>query len=114
MNKYLGIIFTATVLSSGPSLALDDPDDRVAASRAAVKEFSGMLQGQMQSAMQTGGPARAIDVCNTESPAVAAEVTDLTGMKVQRTSLRVRNPKNSPRRLGNLCTAGFRKAPANG
>lgn len=42
------------------------------------------------------GPDKAIEVCRSEAPALAAQLSRDTGARVRRTSLRVRNPGNAP------------------
>ena len=69
---------------------------RVAASRAAVKQFFGNLKGQLVSAIKAGGPENAIDVCNQSAPQIATEVSEKVGWRVARTSLKLRNPSNAP------------------
>lgn len=65
-------------------------------SRALVSEFGKTLQTELQTAMQTGGPVAAINVCKTRAPAIAAELSLQSGATVTRTSTRVRNPDNEP------------------
>ncbi len=74
-----------------------DDDARLAESRAIVKEFAGLLQATLQSAMSKGGPANAIGVCKDVAPAIASELSRERGAAVSRTSLRLRNPANLPR-----------------
>lgn len=69
---------------------------RIAASRATVAEFFGALKGELTQAMESGGAAAAITVCNTRAPAIAQEVSNKKGWTVGRTSLKVRNPANAP------------------
>ena len=64
-------------------------------SRATVKSFAGSLQGALKGAIQEGGPAHAIPVCNLKAPEIAKGLS-VEGRKVGRTSHRVRNPDNAP------------------
>lgn len=54
-------------------------------------QFVSTLQPTLQSAMQTGGPTGAIEVCATEAPRIAAELSAASGWEVNRVSLRARN-----------------------
>lgn len=74
----------------------DDSQDRVAASREAVKQFATSLKSELMQAMEAGGPVNAIDTCKLVAPAIAREVSSRRGWDVGRTSLRVRNPANAP------------------
>jgi len=78
------------------SYASGELDQRVADSRAAVKQFFGALKGELVAGIKAGGPANAIGVCNHEAPIIAANVSMSKGMHVGRTSLKLRNPNNKP------------------
>ena len=73
-----------------------DIDANVAKSRAAVKAFGPQLKAALQSAMQSGGPVNAIQVCNVQAPEIADSVSENTGLLIGRTSLKFRNPGNKP------------------
>jgi len=74
----------------------DEMKKRATESKAVVKQFMGKLQGELQSAMKSGGPTKAIEVCNTVAPAIAQEQSEKHGWEVGRTSLKTRNPNNAP------------------
>ncbi len=86
---------TAFIVMTG-AVSAGEVEDRAAASRAAVKQFSGVLKGQLVDAIKTGGPQSAIEVCNLTAPQVAEEVSMQKGWRVARTSLKLRNPTNAP------------------
>jgi len=46
--------------------------------------------------MQKNGPAASIEVCASEAPAIAARIEEELWVTIKRTSLRVRNPDNTP------------------
>jgi hypothetical protein len=54
------------------------------------------MQAALQEAMASGGPVAAIGVCKEVAPAIAARMSEETGAFVSRTSLKVRNPANTP------------------
>src|SRR5512143_1316014 len=76
--------------------AADELEKRAAASRGAIKEFRGAFMAELQKAMIAGGPPAAIEVCHAKAPAIAAAISQKTGWRVGRTSLKVRNPANAP------------------
>ncbi len=78
------------------SASADDLSKRVEESRAVVKEFAGALKKELKAALKTGGPVKAIIVCNAVAPAIAKEQSMKHGWEVGRTSLKVRNPANAP------------------
>ncbi|MDJ0947594.1 MAG: DUF3365 domain-containing protein [Alphaproteobacteria bacterium] len=95
MKRMLLLAGTVVLAAASPAAA-DDVDRRVAASRAAVKEFATALQGQLKAALEAGGPSEAISVCNVAAPEIAASISERTGWTVGRTSHKLRNPGNAP------------------
>lgn len=79
-----------------PCLTSASDDGAREASRSAVKVFASTLQGELQAAMQSGGPQKAISVCHTRAPEIAESVSAEQGLNIRRTSLKARNPENRP------------------
>jgi rubrerythrin len=75
-------------------------DERQIAQRdtasAAQQALFGSLFAELSTAMGEGGPPAAIEVCATRAPAIAKEVSAARGVKIGRTSFKLRNPKNTP------------------
>lgn len=63
----------------------------LAAKAALVKRLSGRLKD----VMQAEGPAAAIEVCSVEASDIAAAVGEDEGLRIGRTSLKLRNPGNT-------------------
>jgi len=78
------------------SARANDIDQDVSESRAIVQQFTQSLKRELKLGLQAGGPAYAIGVCNVNAPTIAAAIGNERGWEVGRTSLRVRNPGNSP------------------
>ena len=93
--KQLLVMMCVMLLATGYVRAGED-DERVAASRATVKEFMQSLKQELQKGMQDGGPVNALGVCNMTAPGIANTYSARHGWSVGRTSLRVRNPDNAP------------------
>jgi hypothetical protein len=91
----LGTMASATLLLASP-LGADDLSELVNASRAATKTFGANLKGELQKAMASGGPANGIAVCHDKALQIAAATSQETGLRLSRTSLKVRNPDNAP------------------
>ncbi|MBK7861961.1 MAG: DUF3365 domain-containing protein [Archangiaceae bacterium] len=72
------------------------PAEAARADRA-ISALRARLMTRLTEAVGQGGPARAIDVCSTEAPALAAQVGHEQGVEVGRTSFRLRNGQNAPR-----------------
>lgn len=69
-------------------------EQRVAQSRASAKSLMQALKSELQAAMKAGGPVNAVGVCHTRAGSITdAQVRD-DGLRIRRTSLKVRNPAN--------------------
>jgi hypothetical protein len=112
MKKLTFILLLSGLLSANAHA--DDMQDRSAASRAAVKEFAGTLQGELQAAMKAGGPVNALGVCREKAPAIAADISKAKGWRVIRTSLKTRNAKNAPDAWETKVLQDFEKRKAAG
>ncbi len=67
-------------------------------SRRAVQARDAMFKqlfAQLQGAMKAGGPAKAIGVCRTAAPEIAAAVGSEHKLTIGRTALKLRNPANA-------------------
>ena len=90
------VLLAAVLILLSGSVAVSSADDRVTASREALRDFAGELKGELIAAMKEGGPVNAVSVCSEKAPGIAARVSREKGWEVGRTSLRVRNPRNAP------------------
>jgi len=81
-----------------PELRTDEgeepPDECVASAEAAIGALKMGLKTRLVEAMQDGVPA-AVEVCANEAEAIRARVAEETGVRVGRTSTKVRNPANA-------------------
>ncbi|MGF1615770.1 MAG: DUF3365 domain-containing protein [Gammaproteobacteria bacterium] len=93
--RLLALIGVVGCLVLGSPLA-GEVEDRLAGSRAATGEFAMALKSALSSAMASGGPTYAVDVCQEQAPEIAAQVSQAKGWDVGRTSLRLRNSNNAP------------------
>ena len=73
-----------------------DREAFVQESRAMVKAFAGKLKGELQGAIEEGGPSHAIPVCNVRAPEIAGELSEAPEWTIGRTSHKLRNPDNAP------------------
>jgi len=111
--------FTIAVLSlalAAPAMAGNDDviAKRTQESRKVVKAFMGKLKSELQQAMKAGGPVRAIEVCRNKAPLIAGEMSQQTGWRVARTSLKYRNPNNAPDAWEQLVLKEFEARKAKG
>ena len=66
-----------------------------AAGIARQEMFSALLT-ELMTAMNTSGAASAVEVCSERAPAIAEVVAASHGVRIGRTSFRLRNPENAP------------------
>lgn len=104
-------------MAAGPSSAQDaagPADSKKTESQALVKRFASELQAALMGAMAAGGPQQAITVCKDIAPQIASQLSRESGTAVSRTSLRLRNPQNQPRRWQERVLREFDAAAASG
>lgn len=73
------------------SAALAEESDLNQQAQQLVARFAGELRPALATAMQSGGPVHAIDVCATKAPDIARRLSMESGWHVRRVSLRPRN-----------------------
>lgn len=89
----LSIIVTLLISCSQQTISYKEISRRTDASKEVAKEFGKRLKLQLQQAMKTGGPVKAINVCNEQAPKIAKELSAKTGWEIYRTSLKPRARK---------------------
>lgn len=62
----------------------------------AAKQLGAAVRGRLVDAMNTGGAAKAVEVCSSEAQGIAAKVREQSGVNVGRSSLRLRNEADAP------------------
>lgn len=92
----------------------DDTKERVQKSKEVIKAFATELKGEMKKALKSGGPGKAIEVCNTVAPNIAQSHSEKTGWEVSRTSLKTRNPANAPDAWEKKVLEAFEERKAKG
>lgn len=96
MKKLTMTVFlTVLPMAATAQITEQSPESLVEEARALVQQFSGSLQGALQSAIQEGGLTNAIEVCQVAAPEMASDNSggDWT---ISRTALKIRNPDNRP------------------
>jgi hypothetical protein len=73
--------------------AANDPKQLALAAKEALFK---QLSSRLLEAMGSGGPVAAIEVCSQEAPRIAVRVGEDHGVKIGRTSFKLRNSKNAP------------------
>ena len=91
LPMYLGCL-----LASMPLMAESGQQAEAEKAMQATAAFGQALKSELVSAMQSGGPLAAIEVCNTRAPLIADAVSLQQDVRVSRVSLKNRNPSNAP------------------
>ena len=112
----LSLTTAATPADAGEAQAAtgDVPKAEIEAARGLVKGFFTELKGELQAAIQEGGPAHAIGVCGEVAPSIAGTISDKSGWAVGRTALKVRNPRNTPSVRERAVLMEFKRRHAEG
>ncbi len=63
---------------------------------AARDAMFGRLMKRLKTVLKNKGPAQAIGFCQKEAPIIAQKVAKSHGLKIGRTSFKLRNPQNQP------------------
>lgn len=97
-HSHLALVLATSLAASLAACAKDKPpaDEGAIAARAqaALAPFKGGLKSELTSALAKG-PDTAIDVCAIRAPALAIEHSK-DGVRVGRSSSKLRNPANAP------------------
>lgn len=98
MKKSLFAASLSALLASHAAIAdTAAVNPNVAEARSIVQEFASSLTNELMTAINEGGPANGIKVCQERAPVIAADLAERTGWSVARTSLKTRNvTANSP------------------
>ena len=83
--------------SASPSPAASStPDSRRAEAKAAAQALGRALKARLSEAIQAGGVPEGISACKLAAPEITANEGRGSGLKIGRTSFKLRNPANSP------------------
>ena len=115
MKLLSGIVLVLCLVSAGCAKPVEEPVDEVAVAEwervlpglmsdvqkaqqelilTATNALASEMMGELSAALEKGGPAGGIGVCREKAPTVAAQVSSTYGIKIGRTSHKLRNPKN--------------------
>jgi hypothetical protein len=89
-------------------------DADINAAKGAIQSLAAALKAELGSAMQSGGPATAIEVCNTQAMPITRKIADEHGLEIGRVSLKHRNPANAPNAWQAQVLEAFERRHADG
>lgn len=96
MTRLTALLAAGLALAALPAAAAEDPAALKAEAAAITQKFAAAMKGELESAMQAGGPVQAITVCNEKAPSIARDHARQSGWEVGRTSLKLRQAGNAP------------------
>jgi hypothetical protein len=104
-------LLLAAACGEAPPPPWPDELDRANAAElgaAAAGRLSSTLIGHLTAAVDSAGPAGAIDFCSTQALALTAQAAaSMEGVEIKRTTARLRNPANAPDSLEAEALAWF-------
>ena len=93
---YITGIFLCLVFSCSENNPEQDIEKHLEQSRDASKQLGSQLKGELKAGLKSQGPVESIAICNVEAEIIASNVSKDANLEVGRTSLKVRNPSNTP------------------
>lgn len=84
------------LLAAGGGTAYAYDDAALLKGRAAAAALNDTLGARLARSLKESGPEGAMSVCAYQAQALADEIAGKEGVKVKRTSLKLRNPANAP------------------
>ena len=93
----------------GQPAAVPGEEAAIERAQAALAPFKKNLKETLTTTMQREGPLAAVDACRIAAPAIAADASQ-DGLRVGRTSTRLRNPANAPADWMTPLLAAFEEA----
>lgn len=91
MKRRHAIAASLAMIAASGCFATPDQQAIEAEAKAVVRTFVGEVKPMLQDYMQTRGPVGAVEGCAVDAPAIADRISDETGWKVGRVSLKPRN-----------------------
>lgn len=118
----LGLLSGASLLGAGgchrslPEVSSEEGARVTEIAEPASAELLRTLVGRLTSAMEEGGPPRAIEFCSTEAIPLTrmVQASLQEGVTLKRTSFRYRNPENAPDEAEEEALLYFERAVADG
>jgi hypothetical protein len=98
MTPTTALLLTLWTAAASPVPTAEAPaalKPAIARAEAALQAMQKRVQPLLAKAMTQGGPSAAIAVCRDQSPQAAAETAAESGVRLGRTSDRLRNPGNA-------------------
>ena len=110
-GSLLSPVFLLMACQAGEPTA-DVPPQEMEKAKNALQPLKEQLVDALTGALEEGGPETAIAVCKDEAPRIAAELS-VDGVRMGRTSHKLRNPDNAPQPWVEPLLAAYLADPQN-
>lgn len=115
----INLIFSAimTLVLMSPQINSEELQENKALeiqAKKIVKSFGGTLKPKLKQAIQSGGLVNAINVCASQAPKIAKDLSIKTGWIVRRVSLKSRNSSATPDAFERIVLESFDQRQAQG
>lgn len=90
------LIIAVSLLSCNNSLSTAEEQEYIEKGNNITQVAFEQLSSQLIQQMQAGGPQQAIPFCNVEAAPIVERLSKEYNVSIKRTSLKIRNSKNSP------------------
>ncbi len=94
-NTFL-LIISITVFSCSGTLSKKETELFTEKGNLIVKKTAEELSGTLTAKMKDGGIPMAVEYCNIAALPLTSEISEIEHVSIKRTSLKIRNPQNSP------------------
>lgn len=111
MRRAVPMLLLLAGCAANPPLPPEREAQLAARSSELANRFQSELQIALKSAMVSGGPAAAIEVCAQAAPAIAQQLSAESGAQVRRTALQPRNPIAKPDAFERETMTAWRATP---
>lgn len=96
MRKYIAFILLGVSLPLFAQETFFQKDTQLDRYRSVINMLVEVSRTVMRTALSEGGGLKAIEVCNSRATDITASVSKEHGLNIKRTSLKIRNPENTP------------------
>ena len=97
VKRYAFLLFlSVTIFSCADSLTKKEVELYTEKGNLIVKKTADELSGNLMAKMKEGGIPLAVEYCNTAALPITTNISKAEHVSIKRTSLKVRNPQNSP------------------
>ncbi len=94
--KIISLLFVLISASAVAASELQVQKQLTLEARAETKKLGGALKRVLKKQMKRAGPVAAVEACRLEAPQISQKLSSGSEWQVGRTSLKVRNPTNTP------------------